>query len=77
MRKLFFLAPALIAVSALCDQPADWPRRSLGAADRQPAFGADAMPRPNAVGAVSHLLLPTSANVNGQFGAVTSRSATR
>lgn len=27
-------------------------------------------PAPNVVGAVSHLLLPTSANVNGQFGAV-------
>lgn len=30
----------------------------------------DRKPVPHVVGAVSHLLLPTSANVNGQFGAV-------
>jgi hypothetical protein len=68
-KKLVFLAPAFMALAALCDQPADWPRRPLGAEDRSPARTAEATPRPNAVGAVSHLLLPTSANVNGQFGA--------
>ena len=69
MRKLVFLAPAFMALAALCDQPADWPRRPLGADDRPAARVAEAAPRPNAVGAVSHLLLPTSANVSGQFGA--------
>jgi hypothetical protein len=68
MRKLVFLAPAFMALAALCDQPADWPRRPLGAGDRTAARIAEAIPRPNAVGAVSHLLLPTSANVSGQFG---------
>src|SRR5512143_218809 len=35
-------------------------------------LGAETLrpPTPTVVGAVSHLLLPTSANVNGQFGAV-------
>lgn len=69
MRKVILLAPAFLAFAALCDQPADWPRRPLGPDDRQPARVAEATPRPNAVGAVSHLLLPTSANVIGQFGA--------
>jgi len=69
MRKLVFLAPAFMALAALCDQPADWPRRPLAAEDRAPAGRtAEATPRPNAVGAVSHLLLPTSANSSGQFG---------
>lgn len=70
MRKLFLLAPAFLSVAALCDQPADRARRPLSAEDRAPAArSAQAAPRPNAVGAVSHLLLPTSANVSGQFGA--------
>jgi hypothetical protein len=68
MRKLVFLAPAFMALAALSDQPADWSRRPLGAEDQPTARAAEATPRPNAVGAVSHLLLPTSANASGQFG---------
>jgi hypothetical protein len=68
-KKLVFLAPAFMALAALGDQPADWPRRPLGADERPAVRVAEATPRPNAVGAVSHLLLPTSANVSGQFGA--------
>jgi hypothetical protein len=70
MRKLVLLAPAFMALAAMCDQPADSARRPLTAADRAPAGRtAEAIPRPNAVGAVSHLLLPTSANSSGQYGA--------
>ena len=69
MRKLLSVAPLLLCFSAVADQPADWPRRPLGPESRA-ARTEEAVPRPNAVGAVSHLLLPTSANVNGQFGAV-------
>lgn len=68
MRKSVLLAPAFMAFLALADQPADSIRRPLGA-DDAPARVAQAGRRPNAVGAVSHLLLPTSANVQGQFGA--------
>lgn len=70
MRKAILLAPAFMALTALCDQPADWARRPLGAEDHQPARVTEATPRPNAVGAVSHLLLPTAANVSGLFGAI-------
>lgn len=68
MRKLIFLAPAFMALAALSDQPADWPRRPLGADDHPADRVAEVAPRANVVGAVSHLLLPTSANVSGQFG---------
>jgi hypothetical protein len=69
MRKLFFLAPLFMTLAALCDQPADPPRRPLTAEDRAPAGRtAEAGRRANAVGAVSHLLLPTSAHAQGQFG---------
>lgn len=47
----------------------DFPRRPLGEESRG-ARAALATPHSLAVGAVSHLLLPTSANANGQFGAV-------
>lgn len=69
MRKLLLLAPAFVAFAALSDQSIDRPRRPLGADGQAPARVAQATRRPNAVGAVSHLLLPTSANVQGQFGA--------
>ena len=68
-----FLAVLAIGVagSVLAEQPADWPRRPLGPESRAAGRTAESAPRSaNAVGAVSHLLLPTSANVNGQFGAV-------
>lgn len=68
MRKLVLLAPAFMALAALCGQP-DPPRRPLSAEDRALAGRtAEADRRANAVGAVSHLLLPTSAHAQGQFG---------
>ena len=69
MRKLVLLAPFFMALAARCDQPADPPRRPLSAEDRAAAGRtAEAGRRANAVGAVSHLLLPTSAHAQGQFG---------
>jgi hypothetical protein len=66
MRRLVFLAPAFLALAALSDTPADPPRRTLGS--DQPGRSAEAGRSANAVGAVSHLLLPTSANVPGLYG---------
>jgi len=59
------LAPGM----ALVADPAELQRRPLGEESRG-SRDPLAAPRALAVGAVSHLLLPTSANVNGQFGAV-------
>ena len=59
---------ALVALPAFSQTP-DSPRRPLGAESRAGVRSASA-PHALAVGAVSHLLLPTSANVNGAFGAV-------
>jgi hypothetical protein len=49
-----------------------WAGGLLVLASLAPALGATEVrtKTPTVVGAVSHLLLPTSANVNGQFGAV-------
>ena len=59
---------ALVAFPALSEVP-DMSRRPLGAESRAGVRSATA-PHALAVGAVSHLLLPTSANVNGAYGAV-------
>ncbi len=58
----------LFAFPALSDDPAR-ERRALGAESR-PATRSATAPQPLAIGAVSHLLLPTSANANGAYGAV-------
>ena len=66
------LAVAAIAASLAFPALSEGPglsRRSLGAESRASARSA-APPGALAVGAVSHLLLPTSANVTGAFGAV-------
>jgi hypothetical protein len=54
--------------SLLAAEAVDFPRRPL-ASDARSARTAEGR-TPLAVGAVSHLLLPTSANVTGQFNAV-------
>jgi hypothetical protein len=69
MRRLLAIAPLVLCFNVSADQPSDWPRRPLGEESRS-ARTAEGGRAPNAVGAVSHLLLPTSANANGQFGAV-------
>jgi hypothetical protein len=53
----------------LATEPADSGRRALGSESSRAARTAEGI-APLAVGAVSHLLLPTSANVNGLFGSV-------
>lgn len=58
----------LVTLPAL-SQDAGLDRRALGAESRSGVRSA-AAPRALAVGAVSHLLLPTSANANGAYGAV-------
>lgn len=72
MNTAFRLAIAglatLFAYPAFSDVPAR-ERRALGAESR-PATRSATAPQPLAVGAVSHLLLPTSANANGAYGAV-------
>lgn len=50
-------------------EPADPGRRALGSESSRAVRTAEGI-APLAVGAVSHLLLPTSANVNGLFGSV-------
>lgn len=62
------LLAVVVALPAL-SQVSDAPRRPLGAESRAGVRSATA-PQPLAVGAVSHLLLPTSANVTGAFSAV-------
>jgi hypothetical protein len=59
---------ALTTASAFSQEPRE-SRRALGDESRSPVRSATA-PHALAVGAVSHLLLPTSANVNGAYGAV-------
>ncbi|HEX5856038.1 MAG TPA: hypothetical protein VFZ57_10490 [Thermoanaerobaculia bacterium] len=54
---------------AIAADPTEHQRRPLGEESRGSRSALTA-PHSLAVGAVSHLLLPTSANVNGQFGAV-------
>jgi len=67
-----FLVPAVLAsclASGIAVASEEQQRRPLGEesrGSRDPLTGRSSL----AVGAVSHLLLPTSANVNGQFGAV-------
>jgi hypothetical protein len=72
MKTAFRIAIAgiatLLALPALSDDPG-LQRRALGAESR-PATRSATAPHALAVGAVSHLLLPTSANVNGAYGAV-------
>ena len=58
----------LVSMPAL-SQTADAGRRPLGEESR-PGVRSATAPKALAVGAVSHLLLPTSANVNGAYGAV-------
>jgi hypothetical protein len=53
--------------SLLAAEAVDFPRRPVGSESRSARTAEGA--RPLAVGAVSHLLLPTSANVIGQFNA--------
>ena len=69
MRRILALSPLVLCFNLSADQPSDWPRRPLGEESRS-ARVAEAGRRSNAVGAVSHLLLPTSVNANGQFGSV-------
>jgi hypothetical protein len=59
---------ALVTLPALSQGPA-FSRQALGAESR-PGVRSAAAPHALAVGAVSHLLLPTSANVTGNFNAV-------
>ena len=59
---------ALVALPALSQDPG-LSRRPLGVESRAGVKSA-AAPGALAVGAVSHLLLPTSANVNGAYGAI-------
>ena len=72
MNAAFRLALAgvvtLVTLPAL-SQDARFERRALGAESRSGVRSATG-PRALAVGAVSHLLLPTSANANGAYGAV-------
>ncbi len=63
------LAGTVLATSSTLAQSPDLGRRPLGPESRRGNVTA-LSPSPLAVGAVSHLLLPTSANVNGQYGAV-------
>ncbi len=58
---------AFAALPALSQEPIPG-RRALGAESR-PGVRSATAPRALAVGAVSHLLLPTSANLNAAFGA--------
>lgn len=58
----------LCCTPLLASESVDPGRRPLGTESRS-ARTAEGI-KPLAIGAVSHLLLPTSANVNGQFGAV-------
>jgi hypothetical protein len=62
-----FLAAS--CTSLLAAGAVDFPRRPVGGESSRPARTAEGA-TPLAVGAVSHLLLPTSANVIGQFSAV-------
>jgi hypothetical protein len=55
--------------SLLAAEAVDLPRRPVGGESSRSARTPEGV-TPLVVGAVSHLLLPTSANVNGQFGAV-------
>ena len=59
---------AFVSLPALSQTP-DAGRRPLGEESR-PGIRSATSPSALAVGAVSHLLLPTSANVNGAYGAV-------
>lgn len=72
MNTTFRLAIAgiatLLTLPALSEGPS-LVRRSLGAESRG-GVRATSSPEPLAVGAVSHLLLPTSANVTGNYGAI-------
>jgi hypothetical protein len=54
--------------SLLAAEAVDFPRRPIGSESRSVRTAEGRTPL--AVGAVSHLLLPTSANVTGQFNAV-------
>jgi hypothetical protein len=54
--------------SLLAAEAVDFPRRPVGGESRSARTAEGRTPL--VVGAVSHLLLPTSANANGQFGAV-------
>jgi hypothetical protein len=63
------LALCVASGTAIATDLAEPQRRPLGEESRG-SRDPLAAPRSLAVGAVSHLLLPTSANVNGQFGAV-------
>jgi hypothetical protein len=65
-----FLALGVSAGAASAAEPAEPQRRPLGAESRAASRDPLVAPHALAVGAVSHLLLPTSANVNGQFGSV-------
>jgi hypothetical protein len=69
MRRLLAITPLVLCFTLSADQPSDWARRPLGEESRS-ARTAEAGRSSNAVGAVSHLLLPTSANAKGQFGSV-------
>lgn len=62
------LAGAVLAAGSTLAQSPDGGRRPLGTESRRGNVTA-LSPAPLAVGAVSHLLLPTSANVIGQFNA--------
>lgn len=73
MRHVFVhaaLALNLATGLASAAEPAELQRRPLGEESRSASRDALVAPHALAVGAVSHLLLPTSANVNGQFGSV-------
>jgi hypothetical protein len=65
------LLPLVVCCCAplLATEPVDPGRRALGPESSRSTRTAEGI-APLVVGAVSHLLLPTSANVNGQFGSV-------
>lgn len=72
--RLAVLRPAALFLAlasglAYAADQGEQPRRPIGEETRTSRQGLVA-PHTLAVGAVSHLLLPTSANVNGQFGSV-------
>jgi hypothetical protein len=68
-KRAFFLAGLILAAPSLLSADDARPRRPLGSGSPAGARAAQTT-RPLAVGAVSHLLLPTSANVHGAFGSV-------
>ena len=68
LRSVLAGLAALVTVPALAQEPG-LSRRPLGAESRRAAVTA-ASPSPLAVGAVSHLLLPTSANLTGKYQSV-------